>query len=116
MQQNNAASEAPLRHVYKPMPHDSGAKHVQGAAEYIDDIPEPMGTLHLAVGGAPAARGKIRSLDLSEARDFPGVVAIITAADIPGKNDVAPAFADEPLFADKEILFHHQAIFAVVAP
>ena len=48
-------------------------------------------------------------------RAAPGVVAVLTAADIPGKNDVAPVFADEPLFADKEILFHGQALFAVVA-
>ena len=57
MPPNDAVLEAPLRHVYKPLPHDSGAKHVQGAAEYIDDIPEPVGTLHVAVGGSPVARG-----------------------------------------------------------
>ncbi len=57
MPPNDAVLEAPLRHVYKPLPHDSGAKHVQGDAEYIDDIPEPVGTLHLAVGGSPVARG-----------------------------------------------------------
>ena len=68
----DAVLEAPLRHVYKPLPHDSGAKHVQGAAEYIDDIPEPAGTLHVAVGGSPAARGKIRSIDLTEVRKFSG--------------------------------------------
>ena len=96
---DDAVLEAPLRHVYKPLPHDSGAKHVQGAAEYIDDIPEPTGRSHIAVGGSPAARGKIRSIDLSEVRNFPGVVAVITAADIPGKNDISPANADEPVFA-----------------
>jgi xanthine dehydrogenase molybdopterin-binding subunit B len=40
MPPNSDVLEAPLRHVYKPLPHDSGAKHVQGSAEYIDDIPE----------------------------------------------------------------------------
>ena len=40
---------------------------------------------------------------------------MLTAADIPGKNDIAPVFADEPLFAEKEIMFHGQALFAVVA-
>ena len=64
MRPSDAVLEAPLRHVYKPLPHDSGAKHVQGAAEYIDDIPEPAGTLHLAVGGAPVARGTLRRIDL----------------------------------------------------
>ena len=99
MPPNSAASETPLRHVHKALPHDSAAKHVQGAAEYIDDIPEPAGTLHVAVGGSPVARGTIRGLDLAEVQSAPGVVAVVTAADIPGKNDVSPAFADEPVFA-----------------
>ncbi len=43
--------------MHKALPHDSGVKHVQGAAEYIDDMPEPAGTLHVAIGGAPVARG-----------------------------------------------------------
>jgi xanthine dehydrogenase large subunit len=111
----NAVLEAPLRHVYKPLPHDSGAKHVQGAAEYIDDMVEPTGMLHVAVGGSPAARGKIRNIDLTEVRNLPGVVAVITAADIPGKNDISPASADEPAFALTEVLFHSQPVFAVVA-
>src|SRR5271154_3508138 len=98
MPPSEATLEAPLRHVYKPLPHDSGAKHVQGNAEYIDDIPEPIGTLHLAVGGSPVARGMLRSVDLTDVRNAPGVVAVITAADIPGKNDISPASADEPVF------------------
>jgi xanthine dehydrogenase large subunit len=112
---SDAVSEAPLRHVYKPLPHDSGAKHVQGAAEYIDDIPEPAGTLHIAVGGAPIARGTIRGINVSDVRRAPGVVAVITAADIPGKNDISPATADEPVFAQTRIDFHSQPVFAVVA-
>ena len=115
MRPSDAVLEAPLRHVYKPLPHDSGAKHVQGAAEYIDDIPEPAGTLHLAVGGAPVARGTLRRIDLSEVKSTPGVVAVITAADIPGKNDISPASADEPVFVQDRVDFHNQPVFAVVA-
>ena len=115
MPPNDAALEAPLRHVYKALPHDSAAKHVQGAAEYVDDIPEPAGTLHVALGGSPVARGTIRGVDLAEVQSAPGVVAVVTAADIPGKNDVAPAFADEPVFARDRVIFHGQPVFAVVA-
>ena len=107
--------EAPLRHVHKPLPHDSGAKHVQGSAEYIDDIPEPIGTLHIAVGGTPVARGRLRGIDLSGVHATPGVVAVITAADIPGKNDVSPALGDEPVLVQDQVLFHQQPVFAVVA-
>ena len=89
-----------LRHVRQSLPHDSGVKHVQGAAQYIDDIREPEGTLHVAVGQSPKARGRLISLDVSAVRAVPGVVAVLTAADIPGKNDVSPAFGDDPLFVD----------------
>jgi len=73
MPPRDAVLEAPLRHVYKPLPHDSGAKHVQGSAEYIDDMPEPVGTMHIAVGGSPVARGTIRRIDLAEVLSTPGV-------------------------------------------
>ncbi len=115
MPQSEATREAPLRHVYKAMPHDSGAKHVQGCADYVDDMPEPVGTLHVAVGGAPAARGTIRTLDLSEVANAPGVVAVVTAADVPAKNDISPSAGDEPVFADKRVIFRDQPVFAVVA-
>src|ERR1700691_2663243 len=101
--------------VHKPLPHDSARLHVQGAATYVDDIGEPAGTLHIAVGMATKACGKLKSLGLEAVRRAPGVVVVLTAADIPGKNDVAPVFADEPLFADQEVMFHGQALFAVVA-
>jgi xanthine dehydrogenase large subunit len=106
---------AELRHVHRALPHDSAAKHVQGTAEFIDDIREPEGTLHIAVGLSPKARGRLIALDLEQVRAAPGVVAVLTAADIPGKNDVSPAFGDDPLFAEGAVSFHGQAPFAVVA-
>ena len=96
--------------------HDSAARHVQGSAAYVDDLPEPAGILHVAPGyAAAAARGPIRSVDLDAVRTAPGVVAVLTAADIPGENDCSPAFGDDPILATGEILFHGQAVFAVVA-
>ena len=95
--------------------HDSAARHVRGTAAYIDDLPEPAGTVHVAPGAAGAARGSIRSIDLDAVRAFPGVLAVLTAADIPAANDCSPAFGDDPIFAAGEILFHGQVVFAVVA-
>ncbi len=96
--------------------HDSAALHVQGTAVYIDDMREPEGTLHVEPGYAPNdARGKITSLDLDAVRAFPGVVAVLTAKDIPGVNDCSPALGDDPIFAEGVIEFHGQVIFAVVA-
>ncbi len=105
----------PTSVVHKPLPHDSARLHVQGSATYVDDIREPDGTLHVAIGMSDKACGKLRSLELSAVRAAAGVMAVLTAADIPGKNDIAPVFADEPLFADTEVMFHGQPLFAVVA-
>jgi len=109
------SDELPLRHVGKSLPHDSAMRHVQGTALYIDDLPEPEGTLHIAIGGSPVGRGKIIALDLDAVKSAPGVVVVITAADIPGKNDVSPAMGDDPMFADGHVEFVGQALFAVVA-
>lgn len=105
----------PLAVVHESLPQDSAVLHVTGQATYIDDIPEPHGTLHIALGLAPRARGKIRSLDLSAVLAVEGVVRVITGADVPGKNDSSPHLGDEPMLATGEIAFHNQAVFAVVA-
>jgi xanthine dehydrogenase large subunit len=105
----------PAAIVHKPLPHDSAPLHVQGSAPYVDDLREPEGTLHLAIGMADKACGALKCLDLTAVRAAPGVVAVLTAADVPGRNDIAPVFADEPLLADRTIMFHGQALFAVAA-
>jgi xanthine dehydrogenase large subunit len=111
----DTTGEAPLRVVRVATAHDSAAGHVRGSAVYVDDIREPAGTLHLAVGGAPAAHGRVTTLDLAAVRRAPGVVAVLTAADVPGKNDVSPIAGDDPMFADGAVEFHGQVLFAVAA-
>jgi xanthine dehydrogenase large subunit len=96
--------------------HDSAHKHVTGTAEYIDDLREPADTLHAALGMADRAYAEILSIDLDAVRAAPGVVWVITADDIPGFNDVASTGRhDEPLLAEKEVQFHGQPIFTVIA-
>jgi xanthine dehydrogenase large subunit len=107
--------EHALAVVRKPLIHDSAPLHVQGRAQYIDDVPEPAGCLHVAVGGSPKAAGKLLSLNLAAVEAFPGVVAVITTKDIPGRNDISPVAGDEPALCDGDILFHQQPLFAVVA-
>ena len=96
--------------------HDSAHKHVTGEAIYIDDMPEPAGTLHAYLGLSTIAHGTIRRIDLSEVEAAPGVVAVLTAKDIPGRNDISPTgLNDEPVFPENEVQFFGQPIFAVVA-
>jgi xanthine dehydrogenase large subunit len=110
-----AADQPPLRVVGIPTRHDSAVRHVVGSALYVDDMREPAGTLHIAVGGAPEARGRIARIDLDAVRCAAGVIAVLTAADVPGRNDVSPVMGDDPMFADGNVEFHGQVVFAVIA-
>ncbi|THD37283.1 MAG: xanthine dehydrogenase molybdopterin binding subunit [Sphingomonas sp.] len=101
--------------VHAAIPHDSAVGHVTGDARYVDDIPEAPGTLHLAFGLAREGHGRIVKLDLTAVRGAPGVVAVYTAADIPGVNDVSPVAGDDRLFADGEVLNPGQQLFVVAA-
>ncbi|MEZ5912561.1 MAG: xanthine dehydrogenase molybdopterin binding subunit [Paracoccaceae bacterium] len=101
--------------VAKPLPHDAAPLHVTGRARYIDDIPVPAGTLHLAFGLSTIAHGDIAEMDLSAVRTAPGVVAVLTAEDLPHENDASPSAHDEPVLAAGTVHFYGQPVFLVVA-
>lgn len=106
-------------------PHESAHLHVAGEAAYIDDLPELAGTLHAALGLSPAAAGRIVAVDLDAVRAWPGVVAVLTSADIPGPNDCGPIVHDDPILAPLmfddagvctgEVRHVGQPVFAVIA-
>lgn len=96
-------------------PHDAGTLHVTGAARYVDDIPTPRCTLHLAFGLSTVARGAITSMNLDEVRAATDVVDVWVADDLPFDNDVSPAAHDEPLLAKGEVHYLGQPMFLVVA-
>jgi xanthine dehydrogenase large subunit len=101
--------------VHAARRHDSALKHVTGQAIYIDDLPEPPGTLHAALVLSHVACGQLRKLDVAAAASSPGVVAVLAAADIPGQNDVSPIAGPEPLFAVDRVEFAGQPLAMVVA-
>lgn len=96
-------------------PHDSAHLHVSGAARYADDLPEPADMLHLAFGQSTEAHARIVGMDLSDVLAADGVVAVYTAADIPGENNVGPVAHDDRLLADGEAIFVGQPLFLVAA-
>ncbi|MER2565606.1 MAG: xanthine dehydrogenase molybdopterin binding subunit [Myxococcaceae bacterium] len=105
------ASRSPL---HQSLAHESGLRHTSGEAKYIDDFPAPAGMLVAQVVTSPIAHGKLRSLDVSAALKVPGVVAVFSAKDIPGVNDVGPVIHDEELFAHDTVRFLGQSIAVVV--
>ena len=101
--------------VGTPLGHDSGAKHVSGEAIYVDDIPEPPGTLHIFIAMSERAHAAVKTLDVSKVRAAPGVAIVLTAQDVPGVNDVSPVAGDDPVFADGLVQYWGQSLFAVAA-
>ncbi len=99
----------------KPLPHDAAPLHVTGQARYVDDIPMPANALHLAFGLSTVAHGEITGIDLTAVRSAPGVVAVLSADDLPDMPDCSPSAADEPLLAVGTVHYVGQPVFLVIA-
>ena len=84
-------------------PHESAHLHVAGAAPYTDDLPELAGTLHAALGLSPLAHGVIERLDLDPVRAAPGVVAVLSARDIPGENECGSLGKGDPILSGEAV-------------
>jgi xanthine dehydrogenase large subunit len=97
------------------MNHLDPNRHVRGESQYLDDVPVQQGTLYAAVFESPLAHGVLRSLDFSAALAAPGVARVLTAADIPGINQIGGIVADEPLLAEGHVHFRGQPVALVLA-
>ncbi|MBA2662069.1 MAG: molybdopterin-dependent oxidoreductase [Bradymonadaceae bacterium] len=97
------------------MKHYDAILHVRGESEYVDDVTPPAGMLHAAVFASNVAHGRIVSLDLEAARASDGVVAILTASDIPGANQIGGVIEDEALLAEGHVHFQGEPVALVVA-
>jgi xanthine dehydrogenase large subunit len=99
----------------RPQAHESAHLHVSGQATYIDDMALPANTLHAALGMSSVAHARIRSMDLTAVAAAPGVVAVVAAGDVPGKNNYGPIHDDDPIFAPGLVQYAGQSLFAVAA-
>jgi carbon-monoxide dehydrogenase large subunit len=82
---DTAAPETPAREVGKARRRKEDARLLTGRTNWTDNLVLP-GMLHLAILRSPVAHARIRSIDVTAAREAPGVVAVFTGRD----------FADEP--------------------
>ncbi len=91
--------------VGQPLPHEAAVGHVTGAALYTDDLGvRHSNLLHAWPVQAPHTHARVTRLDPSAAWGVPGVVRVLTGADVPGVND-AGVKHDEPLFPG-EVMYH----------
>lgn len=93
-----------------------GLPKVTGTEAFGDDV-APPDALVLRVIRSPHAHAGFTLGDLDGFRAAnPGIVAVLTAADVPGLNafGVIPGFIDQPVFAVDHVLFRGDAVAAVV--
>ena len=75
--------DQPNRYIGQPVPRADAQRLLMGRGRFVDDMQAPR-TVHAAFLRSPVAHGRIVSLDVAAARRMPGVVAVITGADLVG--------------------------------
>ncbi|WP_108859594.1 molybdopterin cofactor-binding domain-containing protein [Ruegeria sp. Alg231-54] len=111
-----ALPEATLGHAGDAIWRVDGHNKVTGTELFGDDV-APAGTLEIYVIRSPYHRARFTLGDLDTwTNKTPGIEAVLTAADIPGRNNfgVIPDFADQPVFAETEARFRGEAVAAII--
>ncbi len=91
-------------------------RNLMGATRYVDDFPESAGILHAVPVPSPSAKGHRLAVDAAAALALSPTVRVLTAADIPGENQIGSAANDEPLLADGEWSYWGEPVALVLAP
>lgn len=105
------------RHIVgigKSIPRLDAELQVTGKCRYGADINMP-GMLHCKILRPPMPSAKILNIDYSEALKLPGVAAVVTAKDIPGKNRYGMTIQDQPYIADEAVYQYSDTVAAVAA-
>jgi CO/xanthine dehydrogenase Mo-binding subunit len=100
--------------VGQRLPRPDAPDKVKGTALYVEDL-DFAGSLVGRVLRSPQAHARIGRLDVGRARAFPGVAAVLTAADIPGQNLIPLIQADWPVLAAEFVRHVGEGVALVAA-
>lgn len=98
-------------------------KFLTGRATYTYDLDDPrlQGAVHATFVRSTVAHGRIESIDVSEALSMPGVVAVVTAADLPDEMVLPgmvplfhPSILNRPLLARDKVRFAGEPVALVL--
>lgn len=104
-----------MRHVGRPVPRVDGVEKVTGRARYVTDLVLP-GMAHAKVRRSPHAHARLARVDASRARALPGVVVVLTGAELTWCDPYCgPAFRDRPILAIDVVRFEGEPVAAAVA-
>ncbi len=108
-----------LHHVGQPAQRQDAQGHVTGRSTFFDDHALP-GMLHMRFARSPHDHARIRSLDTRDAERMPGVVRVLTSADVPKKVHtllilIGVGPEDEPPLAIDKVRYRGEPVAAVIA-
>ncbi|GAA3965891.1 molybdopterin-dependent oxidoreductase [Actinomadura viridis] len=118
-----ALGEARPAEVGAPRRRSEDARLITGRTRWTDNI-QPQGTLHVAFLRSPVAHARIERVDAEQARRRPGVVAVLTGADVAGEQGSLPCawpvtedmkHPDHPPMAVDEVRYVGEPVACVVA-
>lgn len=107
-------SDTPFSVIGRRLPKVNAWAHLTGSAKYADDIALPR-MLYGRLLRSTQAHARIRSIDTSAAERHPGVVAIVTGADMPEKMGIMPSTQDETALAVDRVRYIGEPVAAVAA-
>src|SRR5262245_35694209 len=100
-----------FKYVGQNVKRVDGHEKVTGAAKFVGDIQVP-GMLYGKILRSPFAHARIRTIDATAALALPGVVAVLTAADI---GDLNPIYNGRPVIAMNKVHYVGEPVAAVAA-
>ena len=113
--------------ISQPVRRKEDLRFLTGVGRYVDDA-TPEGAAHAVFFRSPVGHGRITALDVSDARALPGVLAVVTAADLDGRMANAMDFETvsnrdgssgaaplRPILATDAVRYAGEAIAMVVA-
>ncbi|MBU1508978.1 xanthine dehydrogenase family protein molybdopterin-binding subunit [Myxococcota bacterium] len=95
-------------------PRPDAAAKAMGRARYCADV-QLTGMLHGVIVPSPVSSGILSELDVSAAEAAPGVVAVVTAANLPGNNRIGLIFDDQPLLVTDRVRMAGDRIALIAA-
>ncbi len=108
-----------LVEVGKPTRRQDILGHVTGRSPFYDDHLFE-GLLHMRCVRSPHHHARIRSIDTSRAERMPGVVRVLTGADVPNNLNTLLGLMDfgrddEPLLSTRKVAYRGEPVAAVIA-
>ena len=112
-------AEVREKYLGRPMERVEDEALLRGLGRYADDYPVRIDTLHAAILRSPHAHAEITAIDTAPALARPGVVAVLTAADVQKYSDPFLNAVKQPMklwsLAVDRVRFVGEAVAVVVA-